>query len=96
MFKMIKIPITKIGRTTLLYGDEKKRFDTVFLIAVLLVTLYGTLVVFSAGTAYAEARYGDTYYFVKKQTVWLLIGFAVMYFASNIKIEIFKKCITTI
>jgi cell division protein FtsW len=67
------------------------RIDTIFLLSVFLITLYGTLMVFSAGTAYAEARYNDSLYFVKRQTVWLIIGFIVMYIASNIDAEIYKK-----
>ncbi len=67
------------------------RIDGLFLLAVLLITAYGTLMVFSAGGAYAEARYGDSLYFVKKQTVWLLIGFAVMMAASHVNPSIYKK-----
>ena len=71
--------------------NEKNRFDMIFVVSVILVTLYGTLMVFSAGTAYAEARYNDTFYFIKKQTIWLIIGFAVMYAASHIDPGIYKK-----
>ncbi len=45
----------------------------------------------SAGYAYAYARYGDSLYFVKRQLIWLVIGFAVMYFASRITIALYKK-----
>lgn len=71
--------------------QNSRRIDTFFLLAVILITAYGTAMVFSAGNAYAEARYGDALYFVKKQTVWLLLGFAVMYFASVITPEVYKK-----
>ena len=47
--------------------------DKIFLVLVILITLYGTLMVFSAGTAYAEARYSDQLYFVKRQTVFSLV-----------------------
>ena len=67
------------------------RFDIVFALSVVLVTLYGTLMVFSAGTAYAEARYNDSLYFVKRQTIWLIIGFIVMFVASHIHPEIYRK-----
>lgn len=67
------------------------RIDGLFLIAVCLITAYGTIMVFSAGTAYAEARYSDSMYFIKKQTVWLLLGFAVMILASRIEPCIYKK-----
>lgn len=72
-------------------SDGKHRFDMVFALSVILITLYGTIMVFSAGTAYAEARYNDSLYFVKKQTIWLLIGFAVMYLASHIDPDLYKK-----
>lgn len=71
--------------------SNKNRFDGLFMLSVILVTLYGTLMVFSAGVAYAEARYGDSLYFAKKQTIWLLIGFAVMYLTSHIKTSVYKK-----
>ncbi len=67
------------------------RIDYLFLLSVCLVTLYGTLMVFSAGVAYAEARYNDELYFVKKQAIWLIIGFAVMYISSHIEPSFYKK-----
>ncbi len=66
-------------------------FDTIFLLLVIILTAFGTLMVSSAGTAFAEKRYDDSLYFVKKQAIWLLVGFAVMLLASNIKIEVYKK-----
>ena len=91
MGKIIKIPFNTKKTALKLFSDEsKKRADAIFFLAVMLITLYGTLMVFSAGVAYAEARYGDAYYFVKKQTVWLLVGFAVMYLSSNVHVDIFK------
>lgn len=71
--------------------QSNNKLDGLFFLAVTLITAFGTLMVFSAGTAYAEARYGDGLYFVKKQTIWLLIGFTVMYFASQIAPNIYKK-----
>lgn len=71
----------------------KKLFDidSVFLVFVILLTAFGTLMVFSAGVAYAEKRYDDSLYFVKKQAIWIIIGFAVMLIASNIKINLYNK-----
>ena len=67
------------------------KFDTVFLLIVLALTLYGTLMVFSAGTAYAEKRYDDNLYFVKKQTIWILMGASAMIIASDIPVKLYKK-----
>ena len=71
---------------------KKRAFiDQIFLILVVLITLYGTLMVFSAGTAYAEARYGDSLYFVKRQAVWIVIGLVAMYFASRVERRYYEK-----
>ncbi len=72
-------------------ANAKHRFDMLFFLFVTLVTIYGTLMVFSAGTAYAATRYGDTLYFIKKQTIWLLIGFAVMIVTSHIDPSLYRK-----
>ncbi len=72
-------------------SEKVGRIDGLFLLAVCLITAYGTVMVFSAGGAYAEARYGDSMYFIKKQTIWLLLGFAVMIIASRIDPAIYKK-----
>jgi len=76
-------------------GEQKAkpshRQDLLFLLALLSVTAFGTVMVFSSGYAYAAARYSDSLYFVKKQTVWLLIGVGVMLVTSKIDTEIYKK-----
>ncbi len=69
------------------------RPDLVYLTAVLLLAAVGSLAVFSAGHAYAAFRYGDSLYFVKKQSVWLLLGIAIMIVTSRISIG-FVKLIT--
>lgn len=74
-----------------LFDNKRARIDGIFLLAVLLVTAYGTMMVFSAGTAYAEARYNDGMYFIKKQAVWLLLGFAVMLVSSHSAPAFYKK-----
>ena len=79
-----------LSRTGLL---SKMKFggDKIFVIIVILLMAFGTMMVFSAGVAYAEKRYDDTFYFVKKQTVWLMVGMAVMLCASQIPVSIYKK-----
>ena len=82
--------MTLLSKIKRLYTNNG-RIDAVFLLLVLLVTAYGTLMVFSAGVAFAEARYSDSMYFIKKQSVWLLIGFIVMIIASRIDPHLYKK-----
>ena len=65
--------------------------DRLFLLLTVLLVSYGTMTVFSAGVAYAEVRYGDALYFVKRQTVWLLIGAVFLIVGSRITPGIYKK-----
>ena len=76
---------TKINIPLPLKGDK------ILLIIVIILVAFGSIMVFSAGSAYAEKRYGDTYYFVKKQAIWILIGLAAMIGASNIHVGTYKK-----
>ena len=82
--------MTLLSKIKRVYANNG-RIDAIFLILVLLVTAYGTLMVFSAGVAYAEARYSDSMYFIKKQSIWLLIGFVVMIVSSRIDPNLYKK-----
>ena len=74
-----------------LFSNSTFKADIIFLLLVIIITAFGTLMVFSAGVAFAEKRYGDSYYFIKKQAIWLFIGAAVMLLASNIPLRIYKK-----
>ena len=65
--------------------------DGILILIVFLLAGYGTLMVFSAGYSYAEYRYDDAYYFIKKQAIWLTVGIASMFLSSLIDVGIFKR-----
>ena len=67
------------------------RIDPVFLLIVILLCIYGSVMVFSAGYAYADFRYGDGLYFVKRQAIWLFIGAIAMLVVSNIDTDFIKR-----
>ncbi len=71
-------------------GNEQKPDLSLFILTTVLA-IWGTVMIFSAGSAYAYARYGDGAYFIKKQIVWLIIGFTVLLAASKIPVKIYKK-----
>lgn len=74
-----------------LFPQTNGRHDVFFTIVVILLAIYGSIMVFSAGYAYADFRYGDGLYFVKRQTVWLLFGVIAMLIVSRIDISVLKK-----
>ncbi len=73
------------------FKTHSARCDKILLITVVLLSLYGTVMVFSAGWAYADFRYDDATYFIRRQILWLTVGVAVMYFASRVSASTYKK-----
>ena len=66
-------------------------FDFGFFTLVLTLALFGTVMIFSAGYAYAYARYDDGFYFIKKQAVWLFLGILIMILTSRISPKMYEK-----
>ena len=80
-------------KSKLLHPFGKKasgNLDLVYLFSVILLALLGSLTIFSAGTAYADFRYGDGAYFIKKQIIWLSLGTAIMIVTSRINVAFYK------
>lgn len=65
--------------------------DLKLLILLIVLSLTGTLMIFSASTAYAQTRFGDAYYFVKRQTLWLTLGIITMLAVSRVPALHFSK-----
>ena len=56
-----------------------------------MLATYGTIAVFTSGYAYAQFRYSDSLYFVKKQTLWLSLGIITMFISKKINTSVLKK-----
>ena len=76
-----------------MYKKLKKplSFDKTFVIVVITLALFGSIMVFSAGYAYADFRYDDKFYFVKRQAVWLIAGIMGMIASSKIPVKQLKR-----
>lgn len=72
-----------VRRTDLLVRAGAGRVDHVLLAVILLLVLLGSLMVFSAGFAYAEYRYGNSYYFIVRQVIWVAVSIVIMLTASR-------------
>jgi cell division protein FtsW len=83
--------VLRINFKEKLFQNNHGTPDGFFLLLVLVLSAFGTVMVFSSGYAYAEFRYNDAFYFIKKQAVWLLISLAVLFVATNININIIKR-----
>ena len=65
--------------------------DVYLLAAVALLSLIGCVFIYSASSYSAQATYGDSFYFVKKQAVGIALGLAAMLFTANLPYEKLKK-----
>lgn len=73
------------------YINKNNSFDIALALTVIILALYGTTMVFSAGYAYAYARYDDGGYFMKRQIIWLTVGLICMYATSHVNVSVIKK-----
>ena len=73
------------------FSSRNKKLDTLFLMTVIVLAIYGTVMVYSAGYAYADFRYDDKFYFVKRQTIWVTLGILTMIAFSGLDVGVLKK-----
>ncbi|MBF0477559.1 MAG: hypothetical protein HQK59_17395, partial [Deltaproteobacteria bacterium] len=52
-------------------------YDYIMLVVVMSLTALGIVLVFSASSILAEKRYGDAYFFLKRQASFALLGLIV-------------------
>ena len=52
--------------------------DLPFFVLVMLLVSIGLVMVFSASSANAYYRFGDSYYFIRPQLLWAVVGTVVM------------------
>lgn len=68
-----------------------RRGDPLLLMLIALLSLFGSVMIFSASYANALARYGDSFYYIKRQIIWLFVGVAVMLLFSRPPAEFYKR-----
>lgn len=77
-------------------GPEKKLrarrfYDYSLLFAVIFLTVFGLVMIYSSSSYSAQLRYGDAGYFMKRQGYIALAGFLVMLLISKINYHFFAK-----
>jgi cell division protein FtsW len=81
-------------------GDQQKpqsifrqpmQYDIALLFPVLFLVGVGIVMVYSASSALALKKFGTSYYFLKKQTVFALLGIVVMVVSCHIPYRLFRS-----
>lgn len=68
-----------------------KKIDITLLIAVIILSLFGLLMIYSSSSIWAEYKFNDPYKYLKSQAIFLLIGYIIIYIISKIPHQIYKK-----
>ena len=70
---------------------KKLKIDKPLFIVTLILVVFGLFMVYSASNVVAVYKYDDSFYFLKRQLLFLVIGFILMYFVSKIDLDKIKK-----
>lgn len=67
------------------------KIDKKLLISVLILSIFGLLMIYSASNVWSEYKYNDPYKFIKNQLLFFLIGLIIIYIITKIDINFIKK-----
>ncbi len=73
-----------------IHRGNATRVDTVMLVTILVLVTFGSIMIASAGYAYADFRYGNAFYFTARQLIWVAISLVVMLTASRLTEQFYK------
>ena len=68
-----------------------KKIDKYILISVILISLFGLLMIYSSSSIWAEYKFNDPYKFLKTQSIFLIIGYFLIYIISKIPYKIYQE-----
>ncbi|MBQ6624880.1 MAG: cell division protein FtsW [Clostridia bacterium] len=88
MFKRLFKHSTKTG---LMRFKEDGPLDSWFLILVMALLTIGTIMMFSASYVYASYYRNDSFWFLKRQMIFVIGGIALMLLVSKVKLDFYKK-----
>jgi cell division protein FtsW len=67
------------------------KIDKVLIVTTALLVLFGLIMVYSSTMILAKERYGDSFYFLKRQIVWLVVGLILTAVISSLKYPLYLK-----
>lgn len=70
---------------------KKKHIDYFLFISVIIISIFGIIMIYSASSIWAEFKYQDAFKYVKQQGLFFLVGILVMIFSSKISLNFLKR-----
>ena len=70
---------------------KKKHMDYLLFISVVIISIFGIIMIYSASSIWAEFKYQDAFKYVKQQALFFMFGVFIMLFASKLNLQFLKK-----
>ena len=64
-----------------------KKIDYLLLLGIIVISLFGVLMIYSSSYVWAEYKFNDAFKFVKTQSLFLFVGYILMYFIHGIRLS---------
>ncbi len=71
--------------------EDRIGIDKIIIILVLIISLFGLSMLWSASSAFSYKNYGTTTYILKKQAIFMVFGFLLMLIVSKIDYRKYKE-----
>lgn len=69
----------------------KKKFDIFLFIAIIILSIFGLMMIYSASSIWAEYKFNDSFYYMKRQLVFIIIGIILMIIISKIDYSVYYE-----
>ena len=89
--KKTKSRLWRLPLLSALKNGGRQGVDRALLLYILLLIAFGSVMVFSASTAYASIRFSNPYYFVERQILWVLVGLLAMLLCASFPISFYAR-----
>lgn len=70
---------------------KKKNMDYILFIAVIAISIFGVIMIYSASSIWAEFKFHDALKYIKQQSLFLFVGIFIMLFTSKIDLNFLKN-----
>ena len=68
-----------------------KKTNNILLVSIVIISLFGLLMIYSASYVWADYKFGDSFKFLKTQGIFLAVGYILMIIISKIDYKIYYK-----
>ncbi len=69
----------------------KVKVDKILLTAIIILSIFGIVMIYSASSIWSEYKFHDSFHYLKYQTIFFLIGFIIMMIVSKIDYKLYYE-----